>query len=396
MATERSQSERFEDIDWDEVTSGWRFGLPPRSLGMVFGVAALCGMFLYDLYVVSADETTFEAVGWGYDVTQLDWLFALSLLFIGFYIVVPLYQNPRMTRYYWDNFKKNRPALVSLVFLLGIFGIGVVGPLFISKPELALFDQYQPPVYTSVDASYVIECGGRTVDGKCYGSWEDPLGTTGDGQSILKIVVYGMNLSMKLGFVIAMIIIVIGSVVGTVAAYSRPLVDEVLMRYVDVQQVFPAFLLYLLISYIFSRDIIWFVVVYGFLSWGGTARYVRSNALQKTEEEYIKSAKASGADTWHIIRRHLVPNTASSIITQTTLLIPGVILAEAAFSFLGLGDPTLPSWGQAIAAGRDDLSFAWWIATIPGVFLFFTILAFNFLGDALLDAINPQAESENE
>ena len=396
MATERPQSDRFEDIDWDSVSSGFRFGIPPRSLGMLLSALGIVALFAYDRYVLSSDTATFEQLGWGYNVTQIDWLFMFALLFIFFYIVVPLYQNPRMTRYYWDNFKKNRPALLSLVYLLAIFAIGMVGPLFISKPELALFDQYQPPVYTSVSASYPIECAGEVANGACHGTWEHPMGTDGDGRSILKIVIFGMTLSMKLGFIIAMIVVVIGSVVGTVAAYAGSLVDEILMRYVDIQQVFPAFLLYLLIIYIYSQDIIFFILVYGFLSWGGTARYVRSNALQKTEEEYIKAAKASGASTWHVIRRHLVPNTASSIITQTTLLIPGVILAEAGFSFLGLGDPSIPSWGQAIAAGRDDLDFAWWIATIPGVFLFFTILAFNFLGDALLDAINPQAEAENE
>jgi peptide/nickel transport system permease protein len=95
-----------------------------------------------------------------------------------------------------------------------------------------------------------------------------------------------------------------------------------------------------------------------------------------------------------VIRRHIVPNVSNSIITAATLNIPFLILAEAGLSFLGLGDPTVPSWGQTIAAGRSQLSDAWWISTIPGVFLFLTILAFNFLGDALRDALDPRQETE--
>ena len=394
MAAERSQPERFEDVDWDRVADQNGFSLTAQSKGLLAVLGLVTALFAYDFLFVGQGAETFAAVGWGYDISQLDWLFVLTLVMMFFYGVVPMYQNPRMTRYYWNNFKKNRPAMMSLAYLIAIFAIGVVGPLFLSKPEIALFTKYQPPVFTSVDASTIIQCTGQVSNGMCHGSWKYPFGTTGQGKDILKIVVYGMQVSMKIGLISALLVMVIGSVVGTVAAYAGGLVDEMLMRYVDIQMVFPSFLMYILISYMFGGSLFLFVVLFGGLSWGNNARYVRSNALQKTEEEYIKAAKLSGAKTWYIIRRHLVPNTASSIITDLTLLIPGFILFEASLSFLGLGDPTVPSWGQVIAAGRSDLSFAWWISTIPGIFLFFTILAFNFLGDALLDTINPQADTE--
>jgi peptide/nickel transport system permease protein len=95
------------------------------------------------------------------------------------------------------------------------------------------------------------------------------------------------------------------------------------------------------------------------------------------------------------VRKHVVPNVASSIITQLTLLIPGFLLAEAQLAFLGIGDSAVPSWGQLISAGRSDLAFAPWIVLAPGIVLFLTILAFNFIGDALLDALNPEAEAES-
>ncbi len=396
MAGQKSYPDRFEDIDWTEVSRPSRFRISLNTGGFLAFVAGVAVLFLYDFFVVPSDSGTFEAVGWEYGVSQLDWMFALTLAFIFFYLIAPMAQNPRMTRYYWDRFKENRPAVLSLLYLLAILMIGLLGPLFISKPELSVLEVFQPPVYMTVEESAVVECVGEIENGRCHGTWQYPLGTTSAGKDILKIVVYGMQVSMKVGLMSAFIVMMIGSIVGTVAAYAGGIVDEVLMRYVDIQQTFPSFLAYLLLVYLFGASLFLFILIFGFFTWGNNARYVRSNALQKTEEAYIKAAKASGASSWHVIRRHLVPNTASSIITDLTLLIPSFILFEAAFSFLGLGDPTVPSWGQAIADGRSSMGFAPWITTIPGVFLFFTILAFNFLGDALLDALNPQAETETE
>jgi peptide/nickel transport system permease protein len=201
-----------------------------------------------------------------------------------------------------------------------------------------------------------------------------------------------MQVSMKLGLITTLLVISIGTVVGTVAAYSGGMVDETLMRYVDIQLTFPTFLLYLLLVFLFGGSLFMFIVLFGLTSWGGIARLVRSEALQLREEEYVLAAKSAGANAAYVIRRHLVPNVSSTVITAATLAIPGYILAEAALSFLQLGDPTIPSWGQVIAAGRSDLDTAWWISTFPGFFLFFTILAFNFMGDALRDALDPRAD----
>jgi len=395
MAADTSP-DRFEEIDWDQVSDGGQFSLSPTGKWLAAVLAVLGALFAYDYLLVGDREATFAVLGWDYAVSQLDWLYAVTLAFMTVTVVVPLVRNPRLAQYYWGRFRENRPAMVSLVYLVVIFAVGLVGPLVLSKPELAVLDQFQPPVFMSVQESAVVECAGRVADGRCHGTWEFPLGTTSDGKDMVTLIVYGMGVSMKVGLMAAGIVMVIGSLVGTLAAYAGGLVDEVLMRYVDIQQTFPSFLLFLMLTYLFGSDLFLFILVFGFFSWGNTARYVRSNALQKTEEEYVKAAKATGASTWLIVRRHLVPNTASSIITDLTLLIPSFILFEAAFAFLGLGDPTVPSWGQTIADGRGSLGYAHWISTIPGVFLFVTILAFNFLGDALLDALNPQAETETE
>lgn len=401
------QYETFEDVDWSEVSRSGRFSLSGRTKGFLVVLGLLTALFVFDTWVATGDEATFEALGSlfetiglgfesSYDVNQTDWTFALTLLVIFFYGVVPLYQNKRMTRYYWSRFKENRPALLGLLFLLGILAIGIIGPLFVSRPELNVLHKYQPPVFMSVAEDQVVQCVGEASGGMCHGSWQYPLGTTGDGKDIFSIIVYGMQVSMKVGLVAALLAGAIGTTVGIVAAYGGGLVDEALMRYVDLQQNFPSFILFLLLTYLLGASLALFIAIFGAFAWGGTARYVRSNALQKTEEEYIRAARASGASTLLVLRRHLVPNTASSIITNLTLLIPSFILFEAVLSFLGIGDPSIPSWGQAIASGRSDISFAPWIATIPGIFLFVTILSFNFLGDAMLDALNPRAETETE
>jgi peptide/nickel transport system permease protein len=393
MATDEP-STRFDSVDWEEIGGGRE--LTTNFIGVAVSVGALFVLVLYDVFVVPGDTPTFAAVGWGYDVTGLDWLFALSLVLFGFYGVLPLYQNARMTRYYWREFRRNRPAVASLAFLTAVFVIGLLGPLFIPSPTVDLFAKYQPPVGFEVARTYVVNCAGPVVDGACQGTWQYPLGTTQNGRDIFRMIVYGMQVTMKLAFVATLIVIVIGTAVGTVSAYMGGMVDEVLMRYVDIQQSFPTLILYLLVVYTYGRSLLLLVLLFGLFSWEGTARYVRSNALAKTEEEYIKAVQLSGASVYRVIRRHIIPNTTSSIVTDLTLLIPGFLLAEAQLSFLGLGDSTVPSWGQLIAAGRSDLSFAPWITLMPGFVLFFTILAFNFLGDALLDAINPEAQAEAE
>jgi peptide/nickel transport system permease protein len=396
MAAEDYQ-DRFEDIDWDDLQRSGFDVLTAQTAGFLVSMGLLALVLAYDYFLVAGGDPTVSVAtpfDWEFvwDVTQLDWLLVATLLTVAFYAVYPLYDNPRMTRRYWREFRKNRAAVVSGVYLVLVFGLGLVGPLFVSKPELNVLATYQPPVFLSVPQSTVGTCVGPLGDGMCQGTWQYPLGTTGQGKGIMKSVVYGMRVSLEVGLVTPLIIVLIGTTVGTVAAYSGGLVDELLMRYVDIQLTFPTFFLYLLLLYLYGGTLFLLIVIFGITSWGSTARLVRSEALQRREEEYIQAAQSAGASEFWVIRKHLVPNVSNTVITNASLLIPSLILFEAAFSFLGLGDPTIPSWGQVIAAGRSDIDTAWWISTIPGVFLFTTVLALNFVGDALRDALDPRSE----
>ncbi len=414
----------FNNINWEEVDFTERERSVKSKVGMaVFGIWALgLGANLFVRYVM-ADDLFHEIAGvpvpgvaaldpaWIGSVPGLavaggwiefpvievvalhDWLWSITLIGLVYYGVVPLYERPRMRRYYWRQFRKNKAAVISSLFLIVVFLIGVVGSRVTEQPsEQAGLDNI-PPVGVSID-SYVVGPKGREIancnDAICTGTWEYPFGTTTSGKDILLSVIHGMEISMMVGITATAVSTVIAAAVALSAVYYGGWLDEILFRWVDIQLTFPAFFLYLLIVYSLGGSLFILIMIFGFIEWGGGARLMRSEALQRREEPYITASKAAGATPFWTIRHHLLPNISNTIITYASLSIPAIILSEAALAFLGLGDPTVTSWGQVISDGQSELSRAWWISTIPGVFLFLTVLAFNFVGDALRDAIDPR------
>jgi peptide/nickel transport system permease protein len=407
----------FETIDWEELGG---VALSSRGKQMLAFAAVYLALGIWDAGVLHSGINTlildplgmtsewiaaqrgvtldFTIPGTGFevnhDVLGVDWLFLLTLAVGYFYVGLPLYRDRRLSAYYWRQFRKNKAAVLSLLYLGFIFVVGVLGPLLFEPPTVAPIEQYQPPVFVAVDDAVPLQCMGETAGGACYGTWAHPLGTTSRGKDILKLVVLGMRISMQVGLITMLLIITIGSLVGTTAAYFGGYVDEVLMRYVDLQASFPSFFLFLIMGYLFQPSLFLLIVLFGLLGWEGTSRLVRSEALQRTEEAYVKAAENVGASDGYIIRRHLLPNVSNTLVTNATLLIPSLILTEAALSFLALTS-TEASWGKVISDGRGDLDTAWWISTVPGFFLFFTILAFNFIGDGLNDALDPRRAQED-
>ena len=155
---------------------------------------------------------------------------------------------------------------------------------------------------------------------------------------------------------------------------------------------FPLFLLLVFVVFLYGSNLAFITIIIGLTGWTATARLVRSEALSLRTREFVLAAKVLGASDARIIARHLVPNVMGTIIVIATLSIPGAILAEAALSFIGLGDPQVASWGRVLNSGQDSLELAWWIAVEPGILLFLTVLAFNFLGDGMRDAFDPRME----
>lgn len=368
----------FEDVDWEEYENT-DVGFSLQRALFLLTTVGLTAWWAYDTKYGADRQPLFDlALGpieFAPNPGNADWLFAITLVVLGYYTLLPLYQNPRLTRHYWDEFKKNKAAVVSLGFLIVVFLLGLVGPYVVGEPELDLAASFEPPVFMG-------------------GTWEYPLGTNKGGEGILEIVVVGMRVSMQVGLITMLIIIFFATAVGTTAAYFGGWVDEVLMRFVDIMLTFPTFFLIIFTVYLFGGDLFMIILILGLTTWTARSRLVRSEALQRREEQYIDAAENFGGSERWIITKHLVPNVSNTVITAATLAIPYLILYEAVLAFLGFGDPDVWSWGRIISEGRADLQNAPWVATIPGIFLFLTVLAFNFMGDALRDALDPRHEGE--
>lgn len=397
--TDSTVDAEFESVNWDEVSGGSSL-IGRRTVAFVFSVGLLGVLFCYDWFIVTGNNPTLGTQGGvNWDITPLDWLFVLSLFALFFYIVVPLVRNRQQTQRYWRRLRTNKFAVVSLLYLIGFLVVGTVGPLLLGRPDTNILAKYQPPVFFTVDyGSVALNCLGdvtqSVTSSRCHGTLQHPLGTMSAGADTLTVVVAGMRVSLQVALITSMIIVPIATAVGTVAGYAGGAIDEVLMRYVDVQQAVPAFLVYLILLFVLGRSLFLIVLVFGLLSWGGVARLVRSETMQRREEGYIMAAKNAGVSRFQILRRHLLPNVSNTVITATTHLIPLLILAEAALAFLELGVVALPSWGQTIARGFQGDYFlqAWWVWLIPLLFLVATIVAFSVLGDALRDALDPREE----
>lgn len=380
MATENDNIS-FEDIDWESQDVST---LPVSKEGIVELACYLLivALFVYDYAIIKNERPLI--LGW--DVLSVEWLFAATLVALFFHGALPLYRNERMRKFYWRRFKKNKVAVVALAYLLVIFVIGIVGPIILDPPQVRFTNRILPPVGVTA-----------TVDGVTKtGTWKYPFGTSAQGMGILTLVVYGMRVSMEVGLISTIFAVFIGSLVGSVAALATATdvgwIDEVLMRYTDIQSVFPVFMLLLLLIYLFGGQLWMIIAIFGVFGWEGIARTVRGEALQRSSEAYIKAARASGANMLYIVRQHLIPNSANSVIISATVAIPGFILGEATLAFLGFSDPTTFSWGRTISAGQSNIEQAWWISTIPGIFLFLTVLSFYYVGEAMRDAMDPRQE----
>ncbi|HID42606.1 MAG TPA: ABC transporter permease [Archaeoglobaceae archaeon] len=296
----------------------------------------------------------------------------------------------RLAVYYWNRTKRNRLAVFGLVYIILLVAVAIVGPYFTPDPNRVNFEEKNlPPIGFSVEQSYYDVKSGeiRTVIVK--GSLKHPLGTDDKGKDLLAMLVSGARVSLYVGILATGIAIAIGSIIGVISAYYGGKIDNILMRFTDIMMTFPFFLLLVFIVFIFGQSLNLIILVIGVTGWTGAARMVRSEALSIRAREFIQATIVLGANDRRVIFRHMIPNVLGIIIVLATLSIPGVILAEAALSFIGLGDPTVASWGRILNAGQDTLDTTWWVAVEPGILLFLTVLAFNFLGDGLRDAFDP-------
>lgn len=219
------------------------------------------------------------------------------------------------------------------------------------------------------------------------------LGADNLGRDTLTRLLYGARVSLIVGFVSVAGSIFIGTFVGAVAGYYGGKVDAFLMRFVDVMISFPSLFLLIILVTMFEPSMSTLIFVFAIFGWTGTSRLVRGEFLSLRSREYVLAAKTIGIPSYKIIFAHILPNAMGPIIVSATLGVGGVILAESALSYLGLGiQPPTPSWGNMLQSAQTlpIMLNSWWYPLFPGAAILLTVLAFNFVGDGLRDAFDPK------
>ena len=270
--------------------------------------------------------------------------------------------------------RKNKLALAGLAWIIIVILIAVTADLWVPQ-------WLGDPI--SIDTSTV---AGRTL---LPPSVDHPFGTDKLGRDIASRVIYGARVSLIVGIVAVLIMVVIGLVLGALAAYYGGLWDSLIMRTADVFFAFPYILFAIALIAVLGKGFQNVFIAIGVLGWPSIARVFRSSILSVKENEYVDAARAMGASTRRILVRHIMPNSVAPIIVYATMSVGGAILTEAALSFLGMGvQPPSPSWGLMLSEARSFMFTAPWLMIYPGIAILTTVLAFVLLGDGLRDALD--------
>jgi len=224
-------------------------------------------------------------------------------------------------------------------------------------------------------------------------SFEHLMGTDDLGRDIFSRVIYGTRYALLIGVAVVVLELLIGASLGFIAGYFGGVLETVIMRGVDTVLAIPTLILAIAIAGAFGGGLWVMIIAIAVAGWGEFTRLVRAQVLSLKELTHVEAARAIGAGQARIIFKHIVPNSMGPVLVYTTLYMPTAILWSASLSFLGLGaQPPTPEWGAIIADGRAFISYAWWIATFPGLAIMITTLGFNFVGDGLRDALDPKFE----
>jgi peptide/nickel transport system permease protein len=268
---------------------------------------------------------------------------------------------------------KHNLALVGLIILVPMFMCAVLAPL------ISPHDPVEPDLKNILTGP----------------TWSHPFGTDTLGRDVFSRVIYGSRISLLVGFVSVGIATLIGIMIGAVSGYSGGIIDELIMRFVDLMMCFPTFFLILAVIALLEPSIWNIMIVIGLTNWMGIARLVRAEILSIKGKEYVLAAKAMGFPRRRIIFGHVLPNALSPVYVVATLGIGGAILTESALSFLGIGvQPPTPSWGNILTQAKDNIEVAWWLSLYPGLAIFLTVMGYNLLGEGLRDVFDPRRHFE--
>ena len=280
----------------------------------------------------------------------------------------------------WNQFRRHTMAMVGtvvlLVLILGSLSISALSPY--SPEKSSMRERREAP------------------------SLIHPMGTDTLGRDVLTRIMYGGRISLSIGLMATVLGVTIGTVIGSLSGYYGGAVDNVLMRFTDLFISLPRIFMLIIMSLLLrtydipllSRNggIGGIVLILGLLSWTGVARLVRGQFLGLKNKEFVEAARTLGIGNLRIVFRHILPNTATPIIVAATLLVAGSIISESGLSFLGFGvQPPTPTWGNMLNAAQDEMRKGnWWMAFFPGLMIFLTVIAINYIGDGLRDALDPR------
>jgi peptide/nickel transport system permease protein len=217
-----------------------------------------------------------------------------------------------------------------------------------------------------------------------------PVGSDILGRNMAAGLAFGARISLLVGVTSTLGAIVLGVLLGAVAGYYGGVVDDVLMRVTEFFQIIPTFVLLMVLVAFLEPSLASAVIGIALISWPQVARVVRGEFLSLREREFVQAARVLGLSDTSIIFGQILPNALTPIVVISSMMVGNAILTESALSFLGLGDPNLLSWGSMIGGSRSAMWVAWWTTVLPGLCIMVTVLALNFIGDGLNDALNPR------
>jgi peptide/nickel transport system permease protein len=274
-----------------------------------------------------------------------------------------------------SRFWRSRRAVFGLSFLLIVSTLALLAPLIAPYPDLS-----QDPSRTQLEPFSTSESGTFHI-----------FGTDALGRDLLSRMMYGGRISLLVGITVVTVASLIGVPLGLISGFFGKWADIFIMRVADVQLAVPFILLAIAIMAILGTGLVNVIVVLGISSWVGYARIVRGSVLSLRAQPFIEAARCTGMTDRRLVVHHLLPNVWTPVLVLATQGVGGAILAESSLTFLGLGiSPLIPTWGAMIADGRNYLTTAWWISTLPGLLLTSTVLAIYFLGDGLRDVLDPR------
>jgi len=315
----------------------------------------------------------------------------------------------------WRQFKKSRLGVLGLFFVIFLVATGILAPVIANDRPLLLRegDQWSmPAIYLSArmksmdfellvkdppkDSWMIMPPIPYRPSSYDLGSvLKAPsaahvLGTDGDGRDIAAQLIWGTRISLSVGLVAVGMSVLIGVLLGLIAGFYGGWIDMIVSRLIEVMMCFPTFFLILVVLAFVGPSIYNVMIVIGVTGWTGIARLVRGECLRNRKRNFVMAAVVSGASNRRVMWRHILPNSIAPVLVSASFGVAAAILFEASLSFLGFGvPPSVPSWGSMLSQAQQFMDIAWWLTLIPGFAIFTTITAYNLVGEALRDAVDP-------